>query len=374
MRSLFVLCSLCLPLGACWCPPFPPAEAPPECEIDWDLDWDGSGPAPWDGVYVEIDVESCGHDIDFDASPWVVDELGEPVDLEPVPHCRHRWLPPDDFAPGSYTFQGIRAPSVGTVDQGENIPTDPIPFVVEPWGRDAAFEPAALEGRSFMVSMEQGLSCTNPLLVDFLPGLVEGALFLEVLQVEGASADIRLVREPIEEEDAPACILMTGTADLTATGELSWSYDEIELASEPGIRMTELWLRFGFDAAGEQARGVEGRGIVDLRNMGELEEFDDWQDACNLFASFGMPCEACGDGLEACLDLDLFQGAALRADRSIDPELPPCFITPDIPGFEWDTGWRIPDCQPICAARRPGAFIAGLWLLALAALIRRQER
>ncbi len=102
------------------------------------------------------------------------------------------------------------------------------------------------------------------------------------------------------------------------------------------IPMQDLEISGTFADDGSYFGGAVLGGMIDARDIVEMiDEVDSWEDACNLTASFGAPCVACDDGIEACLVLLADQIVAEQVpDQVIDEVLkenthPDCPDTPD---------------------------------------------
>ncbi len=364
-------------MAACWCPPdlYGNELDEPACEVDWDVGSLDAGRTAWDGLRLRIDADGhgCHYEPNDGIEPWVVDSSGAIVPLEPVGTCP-RWQPAGGFEPGDYSFEGLIHVEMPAHLEPGGVPMGARPFTVEHWGRDPSFEPAVIEGRSYRIESTTLPSCSSAFMAEFWPDYTEGSLHLEIHSVDEHSAEFRLVREPEEDGQADACGLMGGTATISATGELSWALDEVAVESDPPLEIRDLFFRAGFDGEGQEVHGIETRAIIDMRGLEAMDELDSWQDACNLTASFGWPCEACEDEVNACLPFDLFEGQAELEDRALDAKLPPCFVSPDIPDWGWDTGWTWPDCEPSCAASSPRGWALFWILVGMALLIRRNRR
>ncbi len=103
-------------------------------------------------------------------------------------------------------------------------------------------------------------------------------------------------------------------ADFAETPYFVIAADSIDL-SVAGyvIPLQDFEVSGTFAADGSYFGGGILAGSVDARDIVEMiDEVDTWEDACNLTASFGAPCIACSDGVEACL--------SLRADQILAEE------------------------------------------------------
>ncbi len=105
-------------------------------------------------------------------------------------------------------------------------------------------------------------------------------------------------------------------ADFTETPFFVIAADSIELSvAGYTIPLQDFEVSGTFADDGSYFGGGVLAGSVDARDIVEMiDEVDTWEDACNLTASFGAPCVACSDGVEACL--------SLRADQIIADENP----------------------------------------------------
>ncbi len=358
---------LAMLLTGCWCPPLSQDDLE-YCEAHWDVDEFDGGEAAWDGVILDAELQACSEEAEVRAMPWVEDEEGRAVQLDPTGECP-RWAPEDGFEPGEYLWRGLRDVSVAGL-RWDLEPT-PLPFTIGAWGRDPDFEPAAVIGRSYLLDPGWCDSCTHRAGMDLATEFIAGPNYLEVHAADSSSAEVRLVMFP--EDGEGACVYMAVEANLTASGELSWSTDRVTMSSDPPMEMRDLVLHAGFDSSGEEIRGFELAALVDLRGIEESDSFDRWQDACDFTAAFALPCSACEDGVEACLDLELVRCEGYLVEREIEAELPPCFIYADMPDWGWDTGWTPPDCDFSCATSEPRAFAAGLWGLLVFVAVRRRK-
>jgi hypothetical protein len=106
------------------------------------------------------------------------------------------------------------------------------------------------------------------------------------------------------------------TADFSETPFFVIAADSIDLSvAGYTIPLQDFEVSGTFAADGSYFGGGVLAGMVDARDIVDMiDEVDSWEDACNLTASFGAPCIACGDGVEACL--------SLRADQILAEENP----------------------------------------------------
>ncbi len=106
------------------------------------------------------------------------------------------------------------------------------------------------------------------------------------------------------------------SADFTETPFFVIAADSIELSvAGYTIPLQDFEVSGTFAADGSYFGGGVLAGMVDARDIVDMiDEVDSYEDACNLTASFGAPCIACDDGVEACL--------ALRADQILAEENP----------------------------------------------------
>jgi len=104
------------------------------------------------------------------------------------------------------------------------------------------------------------------------------------------------------------------SADFTETPYFVIAADSIDLAvAGYVIPLQDFEVSGTFADDGSYFGGAILAGMVDARDIVEMiDEVDTWEDACNLTASFGAPCQACDDGTESCL--------SLRADQIIAEE------------------------------------------------------
>ncbi|MFH1464324.1 MAG: Ig-like domain-containing protein [Pseudomonadota bacterium] len=94
-------------------------------------------------------------------------------------------------------------------------------------------------------------------------------------------------------------------ADFSETPYFVVSADEITLSvAGYDIPLKDLEVSGTFASDGTYFGGAVLGGTVDARDIVEMiDEVDTWEDACALTASFGAPCVACDDSVEACLTL-----------------------------------------------------------------------
>ncbi len=100
-------------------------------------------------------------------------------------------------------------------------------------------------------------------------------------------------------------------ADFSESPYFAVVADEINLSvAGYEIPLQDMEVSGTMASDGSYFGGAVLAGMVDARDIVEMiDEVDSWEDACNLTASFGAPCIACDDAIEACL--------ALRADQII---------------------------------------------------------
>lgn len=100
-------------------------------------------------------------------------------------------------------------------------------------------------------------------------------------------------------------------ADFAEAPYFSVLADEMILAAAGyEIPLQDLEVSGTFAADGSYFGGAVLAGMVDARDIVDMiDEVDSYEDACNLTTSFGAPCIACDDGVEACL--------SLRADQIV---------------------------------------------------------
>lgn len=346
-----------------------------ECEGQHDMylsHYESLGTASWDGVNFELRSRECGYpDLYGDESVSIVDADGQAFALEPVDACLERWVAPDGLPPGSY--HSVIAHDIDHGPEGVmdvEIPL-PEPHQVDSWGQHEGFDPGDLEGKAFLLDVESVRSCpaAAELLVDYLPERV----WLELTEVDGDQVRFRMVQE-LDRDNHHACIYLEDVATLSATGQLLWERDQLDLAMEPAVQSWNNSLRMGFDAAGEASAGLELSATVDLLNViavntnaSDTAEQPTWEDTCDLLRGFGIDCEACpGSGRESCLDLSFFGAQAPLDAMPYDSDpLISCEVEMDLEYEGCDLG---------CSAT-PRRQLA-LWGLGLAGilLVRRRKR
>ena len=342
-----------------------------ECVEVWDAEFAG-GPAAWDGFRLDVEREGCfeGDDFTGDEVPLIHDADGDVVAVEPVGACP-RWQPDGGFEPGDYEWAGLEGADNGPLETVEG----PLTFTIDDAGRDPDFDPTTVTGAVYRVDLEGTRSCSAAPWGAWGHLFLEGEVLLQVLEVADGQASFRLVRQPLEADHAPTCVMLEDDGALTDQGELSWSRAFDEALTEPPVAAWDLGLRVGFDADGQGGRGFEAQGVASLEFLVAASITPDLDDACNLAASFGLQCEACPDGGEGCLPVEIFGGEITLADDvTLDEELEYCFATIEGPEFEWDTGWTAPECEPSCAGTGSRAGFLGLWSLLLAVVVRRRGR
>jgi MYXO-CTERM domain-containing protein len=325
------------------------------------------GSAAWDGVGFGFSAPDCGYPMLYgDERVSIQLRGGEEVYLEPVEGCMQRWVAPEGLPAGEYGLL-----TVHDVDYGpEGIRDVLLDFegdvVIGDYGRDPAFSTEGLAGKAFELDPDSIWECSG--LGPVLQHLVEG-LWIELLEVQGDQVRLRALQEL---EDGTACVYLEDTAELSATGELRWSQEHLDLATDPAIETWDLSLRLGLDAEALEAAGVEFRGTMDVVNLVvdwglDSGEVGNWERTCQALASVNVPCGACPEGdTESCVSFDTFGGSARLRELPFDTtDLPDCTASLDTGRLSCDLG-----CS---AASRRQLPLALLGLLGLVALRRRRS-
>lgn len=117
------------------------------------------------------------------------------------------------------------------------------------------------------------------------------ALYVEFDEVAEGRVALRI--------ETDACTVLEDTASLDAGGQLSWSRDRIDAATEPEpLVLYAPSFSIGFAEDGSIAAGGRLRALVDLRVA------EPSVDVCTVAAGFGGACIPCpDDGAAECLDV-----------------------------------------------------------------------
>jgi hypothetical protein len=337
----------------------------PRCDGVGEIGWEvrALGPAPWDALQVELDPPACGYPfLDGDEALSVLAEDGTETLLERDLACNEdHWVGPGGLEPGRYVELVVHE-----VDHGPEGLSDvhyPFDRVVGSFGREPDFDAEGLAGQAFVVDPDSVGDCTGTLqlTVDLLPG----ELWVQITEVDAAQVAFVAVQAL---PDGEACVYLEDRAELSPTGELWWSRDALDLATDPLLPASDLSLHLGFDA-GYQVAGMELGGTLDLIHLTGMQGDEPlyWEDYCELTASLGMPCGACPGGeRSSCVRLDYLAVQARPAEMPWDPStLPDCQVA-----LETD----LPSCDLGCSAMpRPQWALAVLGLAGIA-LQRRRRR
>jgi MYXO-CTERM domain-containing protein len=330
-------------------------------ELDWEVQ--ALGPAPWDPIDLDLDAPACGYPfLDGDEAMSIIDEDGAETSLERDLDCNEdHWVAPGGLEPGRYVELVVH-----DVDHGPDGIADvhyAFERVVGSYGREPDFDAAGLVGQAFVVDPHTVGDCSGALqlTLEFLPG----DLWVEIRSVEEGQVDFVAMQEL---PGGSACVYLEDTAELSATGELSWSRDALELSTDPLLPAHDLSMHLGFDADYRVA-GMELGGTVDLVHMtgmqGDVPLY--WEDYCELTAAFGLPCGACPDHERAsCARLDYLAAQASPAELPWDSgALPDCQVA-----LETD----LPSCDLGCSAMPRQQWAFAVLGLAGLALLRRRRR
>ncbi|GDX82371.1 hypothetical protein LBMAG42_41820 [Deltaproteobacteria bacterium] len=354
MIAFLLACDLGDPVDAC--EPFEAASA----QIS------AAGTASWDPYLATMSDDEDA----WTATPVAAGASGlltlEPLEIPDIlPAEAGVYRPNPERAAGEYvTVGGWATPTTAAISASAHDPQCPdlrAPSwtelgdltVVEPFGRDPAFEPSTLVQSRHLLTPALAFVGASPA----LGGLVGGAgpFHLEVLDVADGAATFRLVSKVYGTTDE--CVLLQDQAQLSATGELTWSRDRIDAETEPApLTLYSPSIRLGF--LGDRAAGGEVMTLADVRATAGTE-----LDLCDLAGSFGVDCQPCpDDGNPSCLPVSGFGWTAAKVDEPIDLDLPWCgvdFSDPDnVP--EWNFDFT---CQTdgLCAASALGLVLPLVW-------------
>jgi len=318
------------------------------------------GSAPWDPIYVDPTIAP-------DAAPVVLGG-GERVETAPVvipgvlDGTEGYFRPAAPLAVGDWSLAGasLGRPAEPLVEESGCVhPAEPRWGLVDPWtvesfGGDPAFDGAALAGTRWNVTAGHVGGGASP--VAALVGMV--SLHLEIQAVDLGKATFRLLSTDVQ--TGSECILLVDEAELSPTGELTWSRDRIDVATEPDP--TVLYtpsFRLGFAADGERAAGGEAFTTVDARGIFAANDMD-----CSFLDGMGGGCVPCADdGVETCVTAAGFGWTAARVEEPIVEDLAWCGadLTAEVPEWHLDCG-----SAPTCAG-------VGLGVVGLAAALRRRR-
>ncbi|MFH1466303.1 MAG: hypothetical protein ABIO70_18105 [Pseudomonadota bacterium] len=347
-KHLIVASGLAL-ITSCDCPPA--WVAPGACEEDGtiEVDLEAWGPAPWDGFSLDHEAHLCDlADLD-EGRRVLVDEAGQEVATEVYGLCEREGRR-EGLEPGTYSFLGWEdVPTPPPTGSWDFMLDEPLTFTVDPWGRDPDFEPANVAGRIYELPLEGLARCGAATLLLFAES--SGAAFLRMGEPEDGEAGFDLLWGTYgEHEGASDCRIMSGTATLSETGELTWLSDHETWDDDPLVEAWSLYLHLGFDASGAALAGAETDVLLQgaalsRRLLGE----DDG------LCAFAGGCAACPDGSgDTCLPLETFAGLGTASERAFATDLPSCW---DLLATE-----DLPDWSCSSAGRGPGALVALLGL------------
>jgi hypothetical protein len=293
--------------------------------------YDAVGSAPWDGIEVILNT-TCAAAGELTGSEAVslLDQSGRAWPIQPVDRCGRRWDAPGGLAAGEYetlVIEGIDTIDGRDQDLAIALPT---PHSVQPYGLDTAFSTAGLEGKAFRLDPTTVHECHG--VGELLGQLLPGPAWIEFLAVEGEQVDFRLIQQ-LDDGPIEACRYLEDRAGISSTGEIAWTAERLDLATEPSIEGSNLSLHLGLDALAERAAGIELGATIDLIDLAVRFEDDtgvaSWETTCELMSRVGLPCETCETtGLESCVWLQFYAAEAelVELDLSDDP-LPDCQIT-----------------------------------------------
>jgi len=352
---------------------------PVDCSTSWRVDtllWEGT--APWDGIAFEADPctgvydadeaickvqADCGTTVhDGSVVPYVVDATGAAVTVElraPPYVSEPTFVAPGGFTPGNYKVIGANG-----LDHGWNEG-----FVIEPVGRDAAFDPATLEGKLWHLDPASVDGSLVPSIFEVSPNT---HLYLTMNPRDGGKSDFNILyKNDKDPERIYWCNLLVGTGDLSATGEFTWTTDSLALDSTPPIQAYDVSFHFGFSADGTAVGGVQAGMIADTWDLGMMVSDDgtDTGAACQLVTAFGGdPCQPCpGDPTHPTCDAVAMYGATMALSTEVPPvDLEDCAVLWSMPEYSCDLG-----CAS--AGGRSTAW-AGLLLAGITTLARRRGR
>jgi len=355
-------------------------ECPGHYFVDYALDLYGL--APWDGLQLEVkrfrhywsdDSCRCAHGYHWssDLEPMIYDDDGRLVDMVQegiLGSGEAAWFAEPCFEPGSYTLEGADG----------NFLAWNEPFVIEDWGRDEGFTPAAVEGRVYrfaVTDIGKGYSLGRASSLASSAYVEDGELFLEVGTAVDGVADFRILsrgeqyvwaENKADYEWTPyLCVALEDQAQLSETGEFFWSRAKLSLDTEPRLQAWDLSIHFGWDGTGERAGGLEASFLVDTYDLSAwVYESNDPVELCEDYGD----CQACPQGEKKTCKQVGFTGLELELSEEVfDQDIEPClFIFNDDMSSTWDT------CGSCGAGSRGG--MAGLLPLALLVLALRRRR
>jgi len=201
--------------------------------------------------------------------------------------------------------------------------TDQQAFTVEPYGCDEDFDGHQLAGRSYAVELGSFAGCgAASALMEIVAG--ESGAYLEILDVAGQQAEVRLVWVgDLEDPEDRGCVLAQRSASLQSGGRLEFQVDHLQVSTDPPIEAWDLSLRLGWVASADRAAGLEGQVTVQLADL--EERLAEYGDPCEISAMLGAECYECPDGSgPSCASMMAFAGQMEAADVEFDDALPRC--------------------------------------------------
>jgi hypothetical protein len=226
------------------------------------------------------------------------------------------------------------------------------------WGRDSGFVAEDIVGRWAITVGDLYVSTDAE--AWSIKSIVEAyATFtLEVLEAGDGTADIRILADTSD----GACVVLDDTADLSATGELTWSKERVDVPTEPDpLILYAPTFRLGFDADATEARGGELSVVIDARATSGTDF-----DLCDAAGVVGGSCVECEDGEDVCLGLAGFRWTATRTEGEPGEDLPLC-------GADFSDTGVVPEF-PEVTCEPSGSFCVVAWMVPLVPLLRRRDQ
>lgn len=242
------------------------------------------------------------------------------------------WVPSQDLVPGAYT---LRAPGDASVT---------LAHTVLPYGQVEGLEVAGLAGRTWAYDTETGDFSAPDGVGSLFIGQV-GGLWLHAEEAAGDEVLFAVVIQGTGDKDPCRVLRLRATVD--ETGQLWWSQDALDAATEPDpLALSNLFLHGGALEGAVAWGGVEGgltveTSALDAMVNADLEPGENRWDTCGLVAGLGVECWDCAELGATCLDL-VFHAAVFEEVDAVAwtlDELPACgadLSEVETPDFDFD--------------------------------------